>query len=132
MSFASELRQVQLPSRVMAARAGRTTQRQAFAVPTSHPFAKAFAAAGIAYIVATAVLLPAALQQLPVEASSYDQAYAVARALAQFTVAGFVPALIIGMAVRQSPRRWRFRDIASSVAAMFCLMAVLQAAALPY
>lgn len=126
MSFASELRQVQLPSRAVA---GRTTHRQAQAMPTAHPFAKAFAAAGVAYMVATAILLPMTLRQLPVDASSYDHAYAVARALAQFAVAGFVPALITGMAVRQSPRPWRFRDIGLSVAAMFCLMATLQAAA---
>lgn len=106
--------------------------RRALAVPTSHPFAKAFAAAGITYIAATAILLPLALRQLPLDASSYEQAYAVARALAQFIVAGFVPALIVGMTVRQSPRRWRFRDIGCSVAAMFCLMAMLQAAALPH
>ncbi len=132
MSFASELRQVRPLPQAGAGTPVRKRTPRALAVPTSHPFGKAFAAAGITYIVATAILLPAVLRQLPVDASSYALGYATARALAQFIIAGIVPALIIGMVVSQSPRRWRFRDIAFSVAAMFCLMAGLQAAsALP-
>ena len=108
MSFASELRQVRPSPQAGAGAPVREQTSRALAVPTSHPFGKAFAAAGITYIVATAILLPAMLQQLPVDASSYALGYATVRALAQFIIAGFVPALIIGMVVSQSPRRWRF------------------------
>ncbi|HEX2888138.1 hypothetical protein [Vineibacter terrae] len=102
------------------------TPRPSGAVATAHPFAKAFASGGLVYIAATSVMLLLALRALPADATSYELGYATARALAQFTVAGFVPALIMGMAVQQSPRRWRFWQISLSVMAMFCVTAALQ------
>ena len=102
------------------------TPHPSSAVATAHPFAKAFASGGLAYIAATSVMLLLALRALPADATSYELGYAAARALAQFTVAGFVPALIMGMAVQQSPRRWRFWQISLAVVAMFCMTATLQ------
>jgi hypothetical protein len=127
MSFASELRQVQHPSGATASASWRAQRHQVLEASTSHPFAKAFASGGLVYVAATAVLLLVALRGLPADATSYELGYATARALAQFTVAGFVPALIMGMAVHQSQRPWRFWQIALAVTAMFCVMAALQA-----
>jgi hypothetical protein len=125
MSFASELRHLPHgPSQGPAAEPRRlsATHRRGRrdATPTPYPFAKAFACAGLAYAVATAILLGFALPATP-------DGRALMGALGIFAIASFVPALITGMVVCQSPRVWPFWRIALVFLPMFSLVAVLHA-----
>ena len=125
MSFASELRDMQRAPLQGSAPAPRRSSgargtSPALVAPTAHPFVKAFTCAAVAYGLATAILLGVAMP------AASDGA-AIARALGLFAIASFVPALITGMVVCQSPRVWPFWRIALVFLPMFSLVAVLHA-----
>lgn len=124
MSFLAELRQVPSPERTSS----RAALRQAWAAParpsspssTSYPFAKAFAVAATVYVVATVAFVSFAGPVATLAGGS------VGRAMSVFVIASVVPAIMVGMLVRQSRQRWSVARIAAVYLPLFLLMAALQ------
>jgi hypothetical protein len=129
VTFASELRAVVNRRSPPQRRSGRARAGVGL-VPTTRPFAKAFACAVVACALGTAALVLHSLHQDPRQLASGTLGTATAQALAFAAVASFAPALVTGMVVQQSARAWRFRDIALAFLAMFAVTAALHAVGL--
>jgi hypothetical protein len=131
VSFTPELRHVARPSRppTPLARARRVVPGP---TPTPYPFAKAFACAGVAFALGVAAMVLYSVHQDPLQAQAGALGPVAARALAFAAVASFAPALVTGMVVQQSPRPWRFRDIALAFAGMFAVTAGLHVVGLAH
>lgn len=123
MSFASELRHVEHPA-CPAVPFVRSRRVLPDAPPTPYPFTKAFVCAAVACILGAGALVLFDMHGNPQQAALGP---AAVQALAFAAVASFAPAVVTGMVVQQSPRAWRFRDIALVFAAMFALTAALHA-----
>jgi hypothetical protein len=126
VSFASELRAVVERRSPPHRRLGRAPAGAGM-VPTTRPFAKAFACAVVSCALGTAALVLYGLHQEPRQVAADMLGTATAQALAFAAVASFAPALVTGMVVQQSPRAWRFRDIALVFLGMFAVTAALHA-----
>jgi hypothetical protein len=95
---------------------------------TSYPFAKAFACAGVIYVVGTVLLLVVLMSQVPHNATPYQIGFMTGRAIGAFLLASIVPAFITGLIVRLSLRVWPLWQVALTFLPMFFLVAALQLA----
>jgi hypothetical protein len=93
---------------------------------TPHPFVKAFTCAGIAYLLATAVLLVVVGFRLLPRATSPEFGDAIAGALVLCALPAIVSAAATGLVVSLSPRVWRTRQVAMVLLPVFLLLLTLQ------
>ncbi|MCW5745218.1 MAG: hypothetical protein KIT36_03350 [Alphaproteobacteria bacterium] len=127
MSFLPELRQVVVPSRTsirrpsVGPRGTWLTDAHGLVPPaTANPFLKSFACALAVYVTATGLLLLLVAPHVSVGVLAVGSTLS---ALGVFAATSFVPAVITGMIVRQSPRVWRFSRIAAVYLPLFLLTA---------
>jgi hypothetical protein len=135
MSFLSELRGAQEPSQTPPQAQSSTDMPDTAAVlgppaidrtRTRRPYAKAFACAGVVYLIATALTLAVVLYRLVPQATSPEVGDATAGVLFLFALPALVPALLTGLTVSYTARVWSMWQIALVFLPLFCAAVTLQ------
>ncbi|HJQ60544.1 MAG TPA: hypothetical protein VJ890_26800 [Vineibacter sp.] len=135
MSFLSELRNVQEPPQPLAHGTSPSgtpdatvDQGPVVADPlrTRHPYAKAFACAGVTYLVATGVVLAVVLYRLVPQATSPQLGDATAGVLLLFALPSIASALLTGFLVSRATHAWPVWRIALLFLPMFCAAIAVQ------
>lgn len=133
MSFASELRQVDDPPHVPHAWPSPNVpddtddpaSLSAAPLSTRHPFAKSFACAGTACMVATMLVTYFATHYVPPDAIPFDRLHMMMNALLWFTFPSVWLAVVTALIVHCSERVWPFWSIALTFLAMFLLVVIV-------
>jgi flagellar biosynthesis protein FliQ len=136
MSFLSELRDAHEPSQTPPQAPSSTDMPDTAAVQgppaidrirTRHPYAKAFACAGVAYLLATALTLGVVLYRLMPQATSPQLGDATAGVMFLYALPALVPALLTGLIVSHATRVWSMWQIALVFLPLFGVAVALQA-----
>jgi hypothetical protein len=133
MSFASELRQEghasHAPPAWPAAVSPQETPYERMpakdaSARTRHPFAKAFACAGVICVVAMSMLVLLAGDYALPDSTPSERLYVVVNASLLLVIAGASLAVIVGLIVYSSEHVWSVWRVGLAVLALFLLMVV--------